>query len=94
MKTVPKIIVVNLAGVVGVVVALFLVPPQTSSIFFAMVAAVILLLINFVVFVFPRIRNTPTSERNQSRGNQLLVLGLIFFLLALVVGWAGSRFIH
>ncbi|HEV2401993.1 MAG TPA: hypothetical protein VGS27_33990 [Candidatus Sulfotelmatobacter sp.] len=88
MPTWKKALVVNVGGVIGIAISLFIVPAQTSLWLWAIVAVAVLTVLNFVFLVWRRKdRNDP--QRKPSRSTVVICLGCIVLLVDLVL-----RYLH
>lgn len=84
MPTWKKALVVNVGGVIGVAISLFIVPAQTSLWLWAIVAVAVLTVLNFVFLVWRRKdRNDP--QRKPSRSTVVICLGCVVLLVDLVL---------
>jgi heme/copper-type cytochrome/quinol oxidase subunit 2 len=89
MKTAYKIILVNLASLVGFAAAISTLPGDTNLTLLWFSLLVTLVVINVAVFVLPRYRRSRGTEMTDSKftTTKLVVLWIVF-LLGLLYNWA------
>jgi hypothetical protein len=89
MKTIYKIILVNLGALVGYVAALFTLPYNTSFTLLGVMLLITLVLINVAVFVLPgyrRKRSIPSADPKFTTAKLIIIW--VLALLGLLWNWS------
>jgi len=78
MSTRTKLVIVNIGGLIGIFISMFIAPPRTPVWMWACISAVVLLLFNYVALTY---KPKPGSGDKKSSGLEVLgILGVVFLL--------------
>jgi amino acid transporter len=89
MRTIYKIILVNLGALIGFVAVLFTIPGDTSYTLLGFILLGTLGVINVAAFVWPRYRKSRGTEKADSKFTTIKLIAIwIIFLLGLLWNWS------
>ena len=82
-----KILLVNLGGLVGIIISLFVASPQTPFWLWAVLSAAALAVLNYVCFGWRRTANS--GSRRGAKSTVVIALGVVVLLVDLIL-----RYLH
>jgi uncharacterized membrane protein YfcA len=85
MSTWKKVLAVNSAGLLGVILSLFIVPSQTPLWMWAIVSVVVLFVLNYLCFGWRRRVNDKGIDKTKSTA--VIALGFVVLLMDLILRW-------
>ena len=88
MSTRKKLVVINISGLIGIIVSLFIAPPATPLWLWALTSTIVLALFNYVALTGRR-KPQDDSDRNGSWGTVVIASGFGVLLLELAL-----RYLH
>jgi hypothetical protein len=83
MKKWKKFVLVNIGGLTGIVLSLFIVPGNTPVPLWAICAGGVLILMNYF-FVFRRMKSENQHKRELGAARWIIILGFMVLLLDLI----------